>query len=160
MSTINIKLPDSFKNTRKLANKSDPVLDRSTIFRLLEKNHLVVCFDDPKDEDSEPVYLLGFLNAVNFTATGVKFQVAVIGSEGHVFTATFDNIKYVPDYECPQVFFKTDTQQAIGDFIGLTETEDAIVRLLPLGTYNTVRCSLDSMCFCSDIPLGVSGKEA
>lgn len=162
MSTINIKLPTSFTNTRNIAKKSELVLEKSIIFDTLKENHLVVCFDAPKD-DSEPIYSLGFLKAANFTANDVKFEVAVIGCNGRIFTATYDRIKYVPDFECPKVFFNNGTRQNIGRFIGLAESDagyDALVRVPPFDTYETDHCALEAMCFCSNIPLGVSGKEA
>lgn len=158
MSTINIKLPKSFLNTRSIAKKSELVLEKPTIFDTLKENHLVAAFDQPKG-DEEPVYLLGFLKSATFTANGVKYDVAVISTNGDLFTATFDSIKYIPDFECPKVFFNNGTRQNIGHFIGLSETEGALVRVPPFGTYTTDRCALDSMCFCSDIPLGVSVKE-
>lgn len=159
MSTINIKLPKSFLNTRNIAKKSELVVEKATIFDALKENHLVTAFDKPKG-DEEPVYLLGFLKSATFTADGVKFEVAVISTNGDLFDATFDSIQYVPDFECPKVFFNNGTRQNIGHFIGLSETEGALVRVPPFGTYTTDRVGLESMCFCSDIPLGVSNKEA
>lgn len=158
MSTINIKLPDSFLKTRSIAKKSELVADRATIFEALKENRLVAAFDKPKDDEA-PVYLLGFLKSATFTADEVKFGVAVISTNGDLFDATFDSIKYVPTFECPKVFFDNGARQNIGHFIGFSETEGALVGIPPFDNYSTDRCALDSMCFCSDIPLGVSGKE-
>ena len=161
MSTINIKLPASFTNTRKVAKQATPVLDKGIIFKAIEEHHLVVCYDEPQNEDYPPMYSIGFLKSARFTSEGVRFEVFVVGCGG-MFTAEYERIKYVADCDCPKVFFKNGTRQNIGNIIGLTDNgEDsvALVRVPPFDQYSTDQCSVKEMVFTENIELGITEKK-
>lgn len=161
MTNLNIRYPKSFPTARSLAKNAELATTQDYIFGLLTKNHLVVAFDGDDDE-YEPTYFLGFLRSVTFTAKGVQFEVDTIGCDGNFFTAHYDNIKGVSDFDCPEVFFERDRRPTVGRFIGLVETDDgyeALVRVSPFDRFAAQHCKLDSMCFCSDIALGICGKE-
>lgn len=161
MSNINIKLPASFTNTRSIAKKATLVLDKEIIFKAIEEHHLVVCYDEPKNEDCTPLYSIGFLKSAVFTSEGVRFEVFVVGCSG-MFTAEYERIKYVDDCDCPKVFFRNGTRQNIGHFIGLTDNgEDsvALVRVPPFDQYHTDQCSVKEMVFTENIELGIIEKK-
>lgn len=160
MANLNIKLPKSFPAARRLAKDAELADSRDFIFGILSKNHLVVAFDH--NDDYEPTYFLGFLRSVTFTARGKRFEVDTIGSDGNLFTSRYDYIKGVSDFDCPEVFFNNGNISAVGRFVGLVDTDDgyeALVRTSPFDRFNAELVKLDSMCFCSDIALGICGKE-
>lgn len=159
MANLNIKLPKPFDNIRSIAKKSELTVDEGPVLNTLKENHLVVAYNN---SDYEPMYYLGFLKSVTFTVDSKQFEVNVIGCEGDIFSSHFDNIKYVSDLDCPKVYFDNGIRPNLGYFIGLVNTESvykALVRTAPFDTYHTELVDLDSMCFCSDIALGICGKE-
>lgn len=158
--SLNLSFPKSL-NSNSIAKKATLVLDKEVIFKAIEEHHLVVCYDEPQNEDSTPLYSIGFLKSARFTSEGVRFEVFVIGCSG-MFTAEYDRIKYVADCDCPKVFFKNTRHQNIGNLIGLTDNgEDsvALVRVPPFDQYYTDQCSVKEMVFTENIELGIIEKK-
>lgn len=162
---MKLKFPATL-NATKLAKVavSDAGLD--DLIKNLEVHHLVVCWDDPKDPEEEPIKYWGFLNKVTFDGQTRKYEILKCCLDGDMYTVDYDHIQFVLDVYCPSVFYKNCCHQSIGNMIGLKTIRSdkgdkyvAVIRELPLrDTRMCEYCEVENVVFTNDIKLGIVVK--
>jgi len=161
---MKIKFP--FIEPKKLEKHSVPLTKVDEYLNALEVRHLVVAWDDSKDENEEPDYALGFLNKVtHLDPKRVKFSVVEILPTTHeTVELTYDHIAMVDDEHCPKVFYNNGTRQSVGYLVGMIEdpvrmTYDCVVRVPPFSEKKVDMVNMDGITYVEDIKLGIKFIE-
>ena len=142
----------------------DSVMTAELALKLLESNHLVVAWDDHK-EDETPFYRWGFLTKVRFTSAderGVKpsYGIQVCDDNMNIFDLSYDHIAPVDDKACPKVFYNDGKSQSVGYLIGLRpsgiDNQDCIILVPPFDKKLLVTVPQSKVTFTDNIKLGLS----
>lgn len=162
---MKLKFPATL-NARKLAKMAVSVGGLDELLNNLEVHHLVVCWDDTKDSEEEPVKSWGFLNKVTFDGETRKYEILKCSFDGDMYPVDYDHIQFVPDDCCPSVFYKNCCRQDIGRLIGMKVTRSdvgnkyvAVIRVSPFREARKCDlCKVENVVFTDDIPLGIVVK--
>lgn len=162
---MNIQVPNI--NAINLAKHApvDSVMTTELALKLLENNHLVVAWDDTK-EDETPFYYCGFLSEVKYKSaetygnkTLYTIQVCT-GDSISGATLDFDNIAPVAGKYCPKVFYNDGKSQSVGYLIGLRtrglDGQDCIILVPPFDKNLLVTVPQERVVFTDNIKLGLA----
>ena len=159
-----IQVPNINANTLAKHTPVDSVVDTELALKLLESNHLVVAWDNTK-EDETPFYYWGFLCKVEFRSadkhgTDTLYRILQCSNDAHVSGLNFDNIAPVDDKHCPKVFYNDGKSQSVGYLIGLrpngVDNFDCIILVPPFDKKLLMTVPQDKVTFTDNIKLGLS----
>lgn len=159
-----IQVPNMNANNLAKHAPVDSVTTTELALKLLETNHLVVAWDNTK-EDETPFYYWGFLSKVRFTSAderGVKssYVIQVCDDSNHVYDLSFDHIAPVDDKSCPKVFYNDGKSQSVGYLIGLRpsdiDNQDCIILVPPFDKKMLMTVPQSKVVFTDYIKLGLS----
>ena len=159
-----IQVPNINANNLAKHAPVDSAMTTELALKLLETNHLVVAWDNHK-EDETPFYYWGFLSKVQFKSLderGAKpsYTIQLCGDSTHVAELSFDNIAPVDDKSCPKVFYNDGKSQSVGYLIGLrpsgVDNQDCIILVPPFDKKFLVTVPQEKVTFTDYIRLGLS----
>lgn len=159
-----IQVPNINANTLAKHAPVDSVMTTELALKLLDSNHLVVAWDDHK-EDETPFYHWGFLSKVRFTSAdehGVKpsYVIQLCDDNMHVYDLSYDHIAPVDDKACPKVFYNDGKSQSVGYLIGLRpsglDNQDCIILVPPFDKKLLMTVPQSKVTFTDYIKLGLS----
>lgn len=142
----------------------DSAMTTELALKLLETNHLVVAWDDTK-EDETPFYYWGFLSKVEFKSAGERgtspsYTIQLCGDSSHIATLRFDNIAPVDDKACPKVFYNDGKSQSVGYLVGLRpcgiDNQECIILVPPFDKKLVMTVPQEKVTFTDYIKLGLS----
>lgn len=159
-----IQVPNINANNLAKHAPVDSVMTTELALKFLETNHLVVAWDDTK-EDETPFYYWGFLSKVTFKSTDTRdpkpsYTIQLCGDNTHVAELSFDNIAPVYDKFCPKVFYNDGKSQSVGYLVGLRpfgiDNQECIILVPPFDKKLVVTVPQEKVVFTDYIKLGLS----
>jgi len=159
-----IQVPNINANNLAKHAPVDSVMTTELAIKLLETNHLVVAWDDTK-EDETPLYCWGFLSKVEFRSADARgpkpsYTIQLCGDNTHVVDLSFDNIAPVDDKSCPKVFYNNGKSQSVGYLVGLhpcgIDDQECIILVPPFDKKLVVTVPQEKVTFTDYIKLGLS----
>lgn len=159
-----IQVPNINANNLAKHAPVDSVMTAELAINLLKTNHLVVAWDDTK-EDETPTYHWGFLSKVEFKSADARgpkssYTIQICGNSFPVTGLTFDNIAPVYYKSCPKVFYDDGKSQSAGYLIGLrpcgNDNQECIILVPPIDNKNFVTVPQEKVVFTDYIKLGLS----
>lgn len=159
-----IKVPNINANNLAKHAPVDSVMTTELALNLLETNHLVLAWDDTK-EDETPFYYWGFLYKVEFKSANARgpkpsYTIQLCGDGTNVVDLSFDNIAPVDDKSCPKVFYNDGKSQSVGYLVGLRpcgiDNQECIILVPPFDKKLVVTVPQEKVAFTDYINLGLS----
>lgn len=157
-----IQVPNINANTLAKHAPIDANMTTELALTLLESNHLVVAWDNTK-EDETPFYYWGFLDKVEYKSqdkrgTSVSYRIQVCNNDEHIHSLSFDNIAPVDDKACPKVFYNDGKSQSVGYLVGLRPCaiEECIILVPPFDKKLVMTVPQANVTFTDQIKLGLS----
>ena len=159
-----IQVPNINANNLAKHAPVDSAMTTELALNLLDTNHLVVAWDNTK-EDETPFYYWGFLSKVTFKASAhvspnPSYTIQLCGDSTHVTELSFDNIAPVDDKSCPKVFYNDGKSQSVGYLIGLRpsgiDNQECIILVPPFDKKLLVSVPQEKVVFTDYIKLGLS----
>lgn len=142
----------------------DSVMTTELALKLLESNHLVVAWDNTK-EDETPVLYWGFLSKVEYKSADKRgaspsYTIQVCYDSSHITEFSFDNIAPVDDKACPKVFYNDGKSQSVGYLVGLrpsgTDNQECNILVPPFDKKLIMTVPQEKVTFTDYIKLGLS----
>lgn len=159
-----IQVPNINANTLAKHASLDTAMTTELALKLLESNHLVVAWDNTK-EDETPFYYWGFLTKVEYKSedkrgTSVSYRIQVCFNDEHIHNLSFDNIAPVDDKACPKVFYNDGKSQSVGYLVGLRpsgiDNQECIILVPPFDKKLVMSVPQEKVTFTDHIKLGMS----
>lgn len=159
-----IQVPNINANNLAKHAPVDSVMTTELALKLLESNHLVVAWDNVKENEIQ-FYYWGFLSKVEFKSADTRgakpsYTIQLCHDSSHIAELSFDNIAPVDDKACPKVFYNDDKSQSVGYLIGLrpsgVDNQDCIILVPPFDKKLIMTVPQEKVTFTDYIKLGLS----